>query len=954
MTSEHDNHWRYPGAQWWKFDFHTHTPASRDTYWHRSNHTTLTPQQWLQRFMNAGIDCIAITDHNSGAWINELKAAYEGMQQNQVNGFRELHLFPGVEISVHGGFHLLALFDTDKTTSDIDTLLGAVEYDGTKGDSNGVTRKSAVEVLEAVVRAGGIPIPAHVDADKGLLRLRDDTSTSTVLDANTLRQIFKCQDIVSMEVIDRSKPKPALYEESKLSWSEVLGSDCHSFRGQNPAGSRYTWVKMENPSLEGMRLAMMDGEGFSIRRSDDPETFDPFQFPSRFVEAVEIKEAQYMGNGEAARLPFSPWLNALVGGRGTGKSTVIHAIRLAAKREHELMGFDETSEPRLTFERFNRAPTDRVETGGLSTTTTITLNMMRDEVRYRIRWRCGQGRFRKDDLVVEEDNGNDEWKRSSVQAITPERFPIRIFSQGQIAALAGENQQALLQIIDDAAGVKTRQEKLNEARNAYYATRARIRELNSKLGNRDHLVVRREDAGRKLKRFEESGHTEILKAFRLRSLQRREADRQFRAAEAASGHIDAAAEHLQPEDLPEGLFDTESDKDREVTAIVYALAAAVRDAAANLRKNAQQLRTVVETQRKALANSAWQKAVDQAGVDYRRQVDTLQAEGVSGPSEYGRFVQERQRLDGELERLESTQKERDRLVEQAQTRLHEVLEARREVSRTRDRFLAKMLAQNTFVRIRSRTYGEDARVIERSLRESLGVLDDRFKSDILIVEDDLPIAGAVAELLENLPEAPEERREALEKHIRLLKKRLVAACFGERPFGGHFNNYLKNEFTKNPEFLDKLMTWFPEDGLRVEYSRSGDGTDFRHITQASAGQRSAAMLAFLLAHGTAPLVLDQPEDDLDNHLIYDLVVRQIRENKLRRQIIVVTHNPNIVVNGDAEMLHALDFWAGQCVVAQSGSLQKESMREEVCRVMEGGREAFERRYRRLGPEPSHV
>ena len=111
------------------------------------------------------------------------------------------------------------------------------------------------------------------------------------------------------------------------------------------------------------------------------------------------------------------------------------------------------------------------------------------------------------------------------------------------------------------------------------------------------------------------------------------------------------------------------------------------------------------------------------------------------------------------------------------------------------------------------------------------------------------------------------------------------------------------------------------------------------------------MLAFLLAHGDEPLVLDQPEDDLDNHLIYDLVVRQIRENKLRRQIIVVTHNPNIVVNGDAEMLHVMDFAAGQCRVVQEGSLQEREIRDEVCRVMEGGRDAFERRYRRLGDEP---
>jgi predicted ATPase len=107
------------------------------------------------------------------------------------------------------------------------------------------------------------------------------------------------------------------------------------------------------------------------------------------------------------------------------------------------------------------------------------------------------------------------------------------------------------------------------------------------------------------------------------------------------------------------------------------------------------------------------------------------------------------------------------------------------------------------------------------------------------------------------------------------------------------------------------------------------------------------MLAFLLAYGNEPLVLDQPEDDLDNHLIYDLVVKQIRANKQRRQLIVVTHNPNIVVNGDAEMIYALDF-NNQCHVKKHGSLQEEQMRVEICNVMEGGKDAFERRYQRLG------
>ena len=190
-----------------------------------------------------------------------------------------------------------------------------------------------------------------------------------------------------------------------------------------------------------------------------------------------------------------------------------------------------------------------------------------------------------------------------------------------------------------------------------------------------------------MKRFEEAGHTEILKAYRHCSLQRREAERQFDEAVAASRHIDAAATRLQPEDLPDGLFVTDSDKDREVTAILDALAAAVRAAADNLRKNAQQLRYVAETQRKALANSAWKEAMDQAVVDYQQLVIALRAEGVADPSEYGRLVQERQRLDSEMERMESTKKERDRLVEQSRSRLNQVLEARRAVSGARDRFL---------------------------------------------------------------------------------------------------------------------------------------------------------------------------------------------------------------------------------------------------------------------------
>jgi len=139
----------------------------------------------------------------------------------------------------------------------------------------------------------------------------------------------------------------------------------------------------------------------------------------------------------------------------------------------------------------------------------------------------------------------------------------------------------------------------------------------------------------------------------------------------------------------------------------------------------------------------------------------------------------------------------------------------------------------------------------------------------------------------------------------------------------------------------------------VKYSVSSDGRDMRSIQEGSPGQKTAALLAFLLSYGEEPLILDQPEDDLDNHLIYELIVKQLRGIKASRQLIVVTHNPNIVVNGDAELVVALHIRRGQTHPEAEGSLQDEEVRETICNVMEGGRDAFERRYRRIALETPH-
>ena len=82
-------------------------------------------------------------------------------------------------------------------------------------------------------------------------------------------------------------------------------------------------------------------------------------------------------------------------------------------------------------------------------------------------------------------------------------------------------------------------------------------------------------------------------------------------------------------------------------------------------------------------------------------------------------------------------------------------------------------------------------------------------------------------------------------------------------------------------------------------------------------------------------------------LISNLIVPHLRETKSKRQVIVVTHNANIVVNGDAEMVLPLEVVKGQTYVQQPASIQEKKVRESICNILEGGEKAFEQRYRRI-------
>lgn len=119
------------------------------------------------------------------------------------------------------------------------------------------------------------------------------------------------------------------------------------------------------------------------------------------------------------------------------------------------------------------------------------------------------------------------------------------------------------------------------------------------------------------------------------------------------------------------------------------------------------------------------------------------------------------------------------------------------------------------------------------------------------------------------------------------------------------------------------------------------------ISSASPGQKGASMLQFLLSYGTDPLLLDQPEDDLDCLMLSMSVIPAIMANKKRRQLIIVSHSAPIVVNGDAEYVISMQHDRTGLYPGLCGALQEVPLKALICRQMEGGEKAFRSRYERI-------
>lgn len=892
--------WNWPGARWWRCDLHLHTPASEDVRERHAGNGEFTTEEVVAQALGAGLDVIAVTDHDSGEWVDRVKAAADGT---------ELGVVPGVEITTQERIHLLLLGDLTRTSTDLDHLLSGLRIPpadrGLKRARSELTYEKAMDVATEL---GWLSIAPHADAEateanpsRGAL-----WTALHISDKGRLNQILDRPDLVAAEIVGddpdvkaelRGAGQPGR-QRREPGLAVVRFSDAHRL---DELGCSSTWIKMTRPDREGLALAFSDGDR-SVRVHADGLEFN--RPPTRVIKQIVIRDLKYAGRGAPLEIRFNPWLNVLIGGRGAGKSTIVNALRLALGRAEEAVAED--------FKRFNRVGS-REGDGALTDKTLLAVDYRRDAHDLRASWSTDGTA-----PPLQEPEG-DGWVR--VDGVVSQRTPVRVVGQGELARLA-EDPRRLLGLVDAAPEVDRRGwQRTWDATHAQFLTlRAQAREARTRTPDRAELLGEQTDLQRAIAVLESDEHRDALRAYQRLRRQLAALDGWRRSVAQTVEEVQTFLDQAAIDDPPLSTFEDDG-IEAEVRGALVREQANLQGALDRARLAATDLPANAAT-----LPPSWDAHRSEVECTYQELVQRLSGTGAD-PSQYADLITRRQSVEARLQGVDGLEAEADRLDAEAADALERFAGLRDELFRRRRVFLDTVNASAAIVRFELDAAGE-REVNASELRELLlgSAEGDSMQADVercgeIVRREADGLAGARA--------------------LKAVIRRTASGDVSE--FGGWFQRRLAQI---KPETLDRLDAWFPGDRLRADYRNAAQA--WQPISQGSAGQRNAAILAFLLSYGNEPLVIDQPENDLDNALITELIVRQLRDIRQRRQLIVVTHNPNIVVNADADLVMSLKFATGQVTVAKSGGLQEQDVREEICRIVEGGREAFESRYARIG------
>ncbi len=844
----------------------------------------------IDKAVELKIEVLAVTDHNSVSDIGAFRAAAKG---------RPVHVLPGFELSSSEGVHVLCVYPQDVSVDQLGRYLGELGVRDT-GPSSDPSDKPFGEVLSCVQSQGGMPIAAHATNDGGLFR---------ALSGKARVRAWRDPNLLAVQIPGPVADLPPKYRpifqnrnpdyrradapETGMAVAAINATDVAD-PAQLADSSATCWIKMNEVGIEGLKQAFLD-PGSRIRLN-----------PLDLDEHMELLEMSWKGGFlGGVSVQFNPNLNVLIGGRGTGKSTVIESVR-------SVLGLEPVGDDA-------RKAHDGIIRQVLGSGTKISLDV-------RVH-RPGRRDYRIERTIpnpplVREASG--EVSHLAPKDVLPK---IEAYGQHEISELS-KNEEKLTRLLDrfveqdeslDSRKTSLRH-RLRKNRQALCENRTQIEALEERLGTLPGLEET-------LQRFREVGLEEKLSEQSLLLREERV--------------LDSVPNRLEPFGEALATLKRELPIDR-----AFLSERALRDLPAKeVLSGANRVLAEFESDLGSIKcefAAALERA--QAGTAKVREMWEVRREEVQAA--YEKILRELQksRVDGEeFIRLR-------RQVEQLRP-LQERLRVRRRFEKEYESDRRTLLAEWEDVKAEEyRALAQAAKKVSRKLRDRVQVEvtagGNRERLFKLLREE---VGGRISEAIERLQKTPD-----------LSLTSLADACRA----GGEV---LRSLYDMTPAQAGRLASAEPEVHFRIEEldlpaetairlntSPVGEPPAWQALKDLSAGQKATAVLLLLLLESNAPLIVDQPEDDLDNRFITEGVVPRMRKEKQRRQFIFSTHNANIPVLGDAELILGLsatgEAGGGHARISPEhrGSIDSESVRELVEEILEGGKEAFETRRRKYG------
>lgn len=873
------------GASFYKADLHIHSFGEEGSY--DVTDTNMTPENIVDTAIEQGLSIISITDHNEDRNSNRAIKYSQG---------KKILVIPGIEISTLQG-HLLVYFEK---YDDLKNFRGKL----TISDNKETCAQGIVECLSLAKQYNGIGVLAHIELDSGFEKTinRFDPKMSAILTHDTLfaLEISNKNSVDLYTDNDQSKDaaerkrlinerRQALELENNYELPKLMSSDAHTLNklGLNASGEKkLTRIKLDTLDFNAFRIALLSSNS-RIRI----ENLIPEKLP-RFV-GLHI-EGGLLDN---QTIHFSNNLTCIIGGRGAGKSTMLESLRESSGNKSDLSVVDSEVWPEKIYLQYED------ETGQVF-------------------------------------NFSREKNATTINTTNPDslsKIQIESYGQGETAKtiqFSEKNPQYLIDFLNSFLDLENLNSEDNALREKLNDNQSKLRALRIDVSQIPEVTKMKNSLEGKLKQLQQDKASELVN-FHLALIREREirstiiTDLNALVAKYKEILSDKTIfnnfETIDSNEIKVG-----KDNFLQVKEIVRRfgniVAAKQSELNTELAQNIQDLKA-------QLTEWGGKEKEIQSKIDAKKK--ELEDKGI--PFDLGKINQITKDVVTYQTKLKSLQqkdidlkaliKEREGLIAARTDIKNRIYYFHLEFAKTINNNL-KNSVDNFFVSVKYKQ-GNYSPAFESAIK---GLSQWRLlKKSELLVANCTPIAFANAVRSRNL----DFMKSISDEDGRVYSDDEINSLLSKALDNFNFEDFDSLMFDDKPSIIVS-KTVLDQDGTAKTINRP--------LNQLSLGQQQSILLAILLqSKSKVPLLIDQPEDNLDSEFIYKSIVANLRLIKEFRQVIIVTHNPNIAVLGDAELIVPLKSTSIKSMIIERGSIDNEKTRKHCCEILEGGKQAFKRR-----------